>query len=108
MKKLLFIITALLPSVVLAQLSTETFTINSKIGKLNAPAKVYLLHQLGNNRIVDSAMIVDGSFSISGSLLEPANAFLVIAHKGEGLEKLDKLTDVLGFFLDKGNIQGTR
>ena len=107
MKKLLFIITALLPSVVLAQLSTETFTINSKIGKLNAPAKVYLLHQLGNNRIVDSAMIVDGSFSISGSLLEPANAFLVIAHKGEGLEKLDKLTDVLGFFLDKGTMQVT-
>ncbi|HTH82675.1 MAG TPA: TlpA disulfide reductase family protein [Mucilaginibacter sp.] len=107
MTKLLFIITALLPSVVFAQLSTETFTINSKIGKLNAPAKVYLLHQLGNNRIVDSAMIVDGSFSISGSLLEPANAFLVIAHKGEGLEKLDKLTDVLGFFLDKGTMQVT-
>jgi peroxiredoxin len=105
MKKLLFIIAALLPSLVFAQTGTETFTVNGKIGNLNTPAKVYLLHQIGANRIADSAMIVNGSFTITGAVLDPANAFLVLAHHGEGLDKLDKLTDVSGFFLDKGTMQ---
>ncbi len=107
MKKLFFFITALLPSLVLAQSLTQTFTINSHIGNLNAPAKAYLLYQLGANRVVDSAGIVNGKFSITGELLEPGNAYLVIAHKGEGLEKLEKLTDVLVFLLDKGAISVT-
>ncbi len=107
MKRLFFLITALLPSVVLAQALTQTFTINSQIGNLNTPAKAYLLYQLGANRVVDSAMIVNGKFSITGELYEPGNAYLVIAHKGEGLEKLEKLTDVLAFLLDKGTISVT-
>jgi peroxiredoxin len=105
MKKLFFIIAALLPSLVFAQNSTQTFTVNGKIGNLNAPAKVYLLHQIGTNRIADSAMIVNGNFTISGAVLDPANAFLVVAHHGEGLDKLDKLTDVAGLLLDKGTTQ---
>src|SRR5258708_6090076 len=107
MKKLFFFITALLPLLVSAQALTQTFTINSHIGNLNAPAKAYLLHQLGANRVVDSAGIINGKFSITGELLEPGNAYLVIAHKGEGLEKLEKLTDVLTFLLDKGTISVT-
>ncbi len=107
MKKLFIFIITLLPSLVFAQALTQTFTINSQIGNLNAPARAYLLYQLGANRVVDSAMIVNGKFTITGELLEPGNAYLVIAHKGEGLAKLEKLTDVLGFLLDKGTISVT-
>lgn len=107
MKKLFFLILALLPSVIFAQTLTQTFTINSKVGNLNAPAKAYLVHQLGANQVVDSAAIVNGNFTITGSVIEPVNAYLLIAHKGEAIEKLDQRADVLSFFLDKGALSIT-
>ncbi|MDB5115667.1 MAG: hypothetical protein JWQ79_1159 [Mucilaginibacter sp.] len=107
MKKLFFLAMALWPSLIFAQISVQTFTINSKIGNLNSPAKAYLMHQLGANHIVDSAAIVNGSFSITGSLVEPGVAYLVIDHKGEGLDKIEKMTDILNFYLDKGTMSIT-
>jgi peroxiredoxin len=106
MKKLFFLLTALLPSLAFAQ-DSKTFTINGKTGNLNAPAKVYLLYQFGANKVVDSSAVVNGSFTITGTMFEPGNAYLVVAHKNEGLTKLDKLTDVLAFYLDKGSMTVT-
>ena len=80
-----------------------TFTIKGKAGNLNAPAQVYLLYQLGANKVADSSAVVNGDFSFTGNTLNPVNAFLVVDHKGVGMSKLNEATaDVFTFFLDKG------
>lgn len=102
MKKLLFLLTFLLPLFAAAQVG-GTFTIKGKAGTLNAPAQVYLLYQLGANKVADSSAVVNGDFSFTGNTINPVNAFLVMDHKGVGMAKLDEAkADVFTFFLDKG------
>jgi hypothetical protein len=57
MKKIFFLITALLPAMAFAQ-ATDTFTINGKLGNVGAPAKIYLSYQLGANSVIDSAILL--------------------------------------------------
>lgn len=101
MKKLFFCLVALIPLLANAQ---DTFTLKGQIGKLNAPAKAYLLYQLGANRVLDSAVIVNGQFSISGNVLNPVGAILVIDRGGVGITKLDKTADNTTIYLEKGDI----
>jgi thiol-disulfide isomerase/thioredoxin len=102
MKKLFFLLTALSPIFATAQIG-GTFTIKGKAGSLNAPAQVYLLYQLGANKVADSSAVVNGDFSFTGNTLNPVNAFLVMDHKGVGMAKLEEAkADVFTFFLDKG------
>ncbi len=102
MKKILFLLTALSPLFAVAQVG-GTFTIKGKAGSLDAPAQVYLLYQLGANKIADSSAVVNGDFSFTGNTLNPVNAFLVMDYKGVGMAKLEEATaDVFTFFLEKG------
>lgn len=101
MKKIFFYIIGFLPLIAVAQ-TPETFVIKSKVGSLNAPAKAYLIYQLGANRVIDSAQITNGNFDFSGQVMSPTNAFLVVDHKGIGFTKLDSTADVLSFYIDKG------
>lgn len=94
---------AMLPVLAKAQVP-QPFVINNKIGNLNAPAKAYLIYQLGANRVIDSAAITNGSFAFKGKVMNPTNAYLVLDHKGVGLDKLDSAADVLTFFVDKGEM----
>lgn len=113
MKKLFFCIAAMLPVMAFAQTS-DTFTINGKLGTTGAPAKVYLIYQLGANNVVDSANVANGAFSFTGSLLNPVNATLALDYKGIGLAKYvqlnyadggpSKTADDLNLFLEKGTI----
>jgi peroxiredoxin len=107
MKKLLFIITALLPSLAFAQAPANNFTINGKVGKVSSPAWAYLFYQVGANKVVDSALIANGNFIITGYIPSPSNSLLVIDHQGTGIGKLGNTPDMLGLFLDKGNINIT-
>ncbi|MDB5031304.1 TlpA disulfide reductase family protein [Mucilaginibacter sp.] len=104
MKKLFFLAMALLPSIVFSQTLTQNFTVKGKVGNINSPAEAFLFYQIGANRVIDSSMVVNGNFSISGFISNPVNAYLIIDHKGVGLQKLDKNPDVITFFLDKSNI----
>jgi peroxiredoxin len=113
MKKIFFLLSALLPVMAFAQTS-DTFTINGKIGNTGAPAKVYLSYQLGANSIIDSADVAGGAFTFTGKMLNPVNATLVVDYKGLGIEKftqqyadgrtLSKKADNLNFFIDKGTL----
>lgn len=108
MKKWLFVV-AVLPLFAAAQTSAPQFTVNGKVGNLNAPAKAYLVYKVGANQAVDSAEIVNGSFTIKGSVPEPNMAQLAIDHKGVGIQKLGetKNVDVLAFFLYNDEITVT-
>jgi len=103
MKKILIYIIALLPLLAFGQDAEQAFTIKSKIGNLNYPARAYLLYQVGANRIVDSAEITNGSFDFKGSILSPTGALMVIDTKGVGIARLDSTADNLSFFIDKGD-----
>lgn len=117
MKKLLFLIVALLPIVAFAQTS-DTFTINGKLGNVTSPAKAHLFYQLGANKVTDSADVVNGSFTFTGTIFNPVNATIVINYRGLSLDKfldvsykyadngnlVSKTADDLDFFLEKGTI----
>jgi len=105
MKRWLFV-AAMLPLFATAQTTAPQFTVNGKVGNLNAPAKAYLIYKLGANQTIDSADIVNGSFSIKGEVMEPNMAQLAIDHTGIGIQKLgdDKNVDVLAFFLHNNEI----
>jgi peroxiredoxin len=107
MKKLLFILSALLPALAFAQQPAANFTINGKVGNVGSPAKAYLFYQVGANKVVDSAQVTNGNFLISGFLADPSYAMLVVDHQGVGIPKLGNTPDLLTFFLDKGTINVT-
>jgi peroxiredoxin len=110
MKKIFVYIITLLPLMAFAQGGPipAPFIINAKIGHLNGPARAYLFYQLGANKIVDSALIVQGSFSFNGNVMDPGQAYLVIDHTGGGESKLDtKTADALSFFIEKGTLTVT-
>ncbi|MGY3211333.1 redoxin domain-containing protein [Mucilaginibacter sp. HD30] len=106
MKKIWLFAVAALPLFATAQTITPQFTINGKVGSLTAPAKAYLIYQIGADQMVDSANIVNGVFSVKGQVSEPNMAKLAIDHKGVGIQQLsgDKNVDVLTFILSNENI----
>ena len=106
MKKIFLCIVALLPLLAFAQ-EPQPFLIKGKVGAFNAPARVYLIYQLGANRVIDSAQISNGSFNFKGQIVNPTPAFLVIDRKGAGLNALDSTVDNLSLFIDKGEFAVT-
>jgi len=101
MKKTLFFITALLPLLAFSQ-TPEPFTIKGKIGDQNA--RIYLFYQVGANRVVDSAQMEHGNFNLTGNVINPSDAFLIIDHKDVGMNKLDSTADILSLYVDKGEM----
>jgi peroxiredoxin len=116
MKKIFFSILALLPVLAFAQTpaansaaaptaeTPQSFLLQTKVGDVNAPAKAFLIYRLGANNVIDSSAIVNGNFDFTGSIINPTNAILLIDHKGVGFSNLDKSTDALSFYIEKGNI----
>lgn len=103
MKKLILNIVALLPAIVFAQAPAGNgFTITGKISNVNTPARMYVLYRAGANKIIDSTLLANGSFTITGSIPSPSNALLILDHKGIGITKLGNGADALEFMLDKG------
>lgn len=103
MKKIFVYIVAFFPLLAIAQQPAQ-FEIKGKAGKKTAPARAFLVYQLGANRVIDSAQITNGEFSFKGDVLNPTPALLIIDPLGSGLDKLDASADNLSFYVDKGTI----
>ncbi|MBK0381269.1 TlpA disulfide reductase family protein [Mucilaginibacter segetis] len=111
MKRFFFSLAALLPAIAFAQ-NAQPFTVNSKVGKLNAPAKAYLVYRLGANNVTDSASVINGVFTFTGVVSSPVNASLFLDTKGIGFTKYiaqnfpdgstSATADMLNFFIEKG------
>lgn len=96
------IISALLlaaPAAVFAQ--DPAFSIKGKIGKLEAPAKIYLSYRENGNNITDSAIFKGGAFEFKGTLGGPTGARLIVDHTGEGMKRN---MDMLTVYVEKGNV----
>lgn len=102
MRKILFLTLAALPFVANAQ--TSNYNVKGKIGKLNAPAKIYLLHREKDKNVTDSAVLADGVFEFKGNTNLPAQALLLIDRTGVGINSLGPGSDVMNLYLENGNI----
>lgn len=104
MKNKILLAAALLPSLLFAQ---EEFTIKGNIGKLSAPAKVYLQYAEGGQRKLDSASVNKGKFVFNGVVAEPVEAYIVLSTEGKPLRQLSN-PDFRSIFLSKGviNVKG--
>jgi len=102
-KRLSAYIFTLLPVLAMAQ-TPETFTINGKLDDVKQPFKVYLNYPSGNQRILDSTTLANGSFQFTGKVAAPVGAILVLDHRGVGFKGVSKTDDILNFYVDKGNI----
>ena len=103
MKKMILLALAGLPVFVFAQ--GNKFSIEGSIGKLNAPAKVYLRYTLGNTTVNDSSEVKEGKFQLSG--LTDADAlvsgYLMLNQQGTGAS----YKDYQQIFLEPGTITVT-
>ena len=81
-KTILAAILLLAPMSMMAQ--DGAYTINGEVGKLNAPAKVYLTYRIGQANLIDSSAIIDGKFEFKGNVRVPVKATIVLNHKGTG------------------------
>src|SRR5438309_1812155 len=99
MKKLFLCLMLLVPVFVFAQVP-QPFDVVGKLGNINA--RVFLGYQLGSNRILDSAEVVNGAFELKGDIMYPSLAIIIVDYKGLGSAKLDAgpTSDKLVFYLD--------
>ena len=99
MKRIILGTLLALPAIVNAQ---QDYVIKGKVGNLNTPAKAYISYRLNGANQLDSTAIVNGVFTFKGSVQDPANAVLVMAHKGEPVMQLEA-PDLLPIYLEKGD-----
>jgi peroxiredoxin len=104
MKKYILIAAFFVPAILKAQ--TINFAVKGSIGKLDAPAKAYLVYRTETGSVTDSANIQQGSFAFNGTYTNPVRATLIISHNGDPLKKLKK-ADQLPIYLETATIKVT-
>ncbi|MBW3128937.1 AhpC/TSA family protein [Hymenobacter profundi] len=91
----------------LAQAQTPTpYTLKGKIGKLSAPAKVYMLR---DGKFTDSTALTNGAFELKGTVEAPQQVMLVLARDGKLKQTLANFmkADRTTLFLEKGPVMLT-
>ena len=102
MKRLVLSLLIASPALVFAQ--QGAFTLNGKIGTLNAPAKAYLNYMAEGKSVMDSAVINKGAFAFKGTVAGPTMARIIVDHTGEGLKKLGRTADNSIVYLEPSTI----
>ena len=102
MKRLVLSLLIASPALVFAQ--QGAFTLNGKIGTLNAPAKAYLNYMAEGKSVMDSAVINKGAFAFKGTVVGPTMARIIVDHTGEGLKKLGRTADNSIVYLEPSTI----
>ncbi|RQP17585.1 MAG: AhpC/TSA family protein [Parapedobacter sp.] len=103
MNKIILTAMAALPLMAIAQ---DDFTITAKVGNLNAPAKAYLSYRTEAGPTLDSADVTDGAFKFHGSITEPSQALVLLAHEGGDIRQMQD-PDRVAIYLEKGAIKIT-
>lgn len=81
MNRILMFLAACLMS--LPMFAQTTFYIRGQLGKLPAPAKVYIGYSVDGDMVYDSADIENGTFKIVQETPYPVNALLMVSKNGE-------------------------
>lgn len=105
MKKLIATLVAALPLIGMAQ--SNPFTIRGKIGTLNAPAKIYLDYTDDGKSMSDSAMLINGEFTLSGKIGSPSFTRIILDYDGKGKDYSSYMGDVRLFYMGAEKVQIT-
>ncbi|SEM03889.1 Thiol-disulfide isomerase or thioredoxin [bacterium A37T11] len=103
MKNYSILVLLLLPVFIQAQ--QASYTVKGKIGSINAPAKIYLVHGEKPSSKVDTAVIQNGQFLFEGSILEPQAVTLTLSYEGTGAFLGPGKREFFNFYLEPGSIQ---
>lgn len=101
MKKIAFALLTSIPALAFAQ---EAFTIKGKVGAYNAPAKVFIQYYEGQQPKIDSAIINNGEFTLSGTVEMPSKGYLVLSPEGKTFGPWVQQADYAEIFLSQGTI----
>lgn len=105
MKKTLITAICLLP---IAAMSQGKFTVQGKVGNLNAPAKAFIAYRVGQNQVTDSAAIVGGKFTFQGTVNGIAQAQIRVKHDNAAIDPSKRVpVDVINFYLEPKAIELT-
>jgi peroxiredoxin len=100
MKKILFSAIALLPVLAFAQ--DNKFTVQGKIGVYSAPAKVYIQYRSAGKTIIDSAVLTNGEFKLTGTAAAaPGQGYLLLNDKGTGV---NNSRDYKSIYIEPGTV----
>lgn len=101
MKSTILFILIACPSLPFAQ---QKYVIKGKAGALNAPAKIFLVYNAGNQRITDSSAVKNGVFEFAGQVDDITQAILIMDYKGTGLQSFapNSPYDSSPLFLEQG------
>jgi peroxiredoxin len=105
MKKSFLAAALIIPAVLFAQdkKAGKPFTIEGKVAQAQKPAKVFLRMRKGGENVIDSAQVVNGQFTFTGTLEEPTLASLMMVEQ-EAAKTVSMKKDMLAVYLDKGTI----
>jgi peroxiredoxin len=101
MKKILYLLLAF-PTILFAQ--QGNYTVKGKVGQLNSHAKVYLRYESGYESVIDSCVLKNGEFAISGKLDGEKEAIFMIDYNGKGLNDYKYTSHVMRLYLENGTI----
>ncbi|MFD0794672.1 redoxin domain-containing protein [Mucilaginibacter litoreus] len=100
MKKLILSAVAVLPALAFAQ--TGKFTVQGKLGAYNAPAKVYIQYRKDGKTTIDSTVVTNGAFKLTGDApASPSQAYLLFNDKGTGM---NTVRDYKSIYIEQGTI----
>ena len=88
-----------------AAMAQPGFTINGKVGALNAPAKAYLIYRTPGGQFADSTNFVNGAFTFKVQVEVPVSANIRIKHAQATAARTP--LDVLGFYIENKAISIT-
>lgn len=90
----------LLPLSLLAQ---NGFTVQGRIGELEAPSKIYLAYSEAGKRVLDSVDLHNGSFLFKGKVSSPGPASLIVKHDTASVTGRAR-RDELSFYIENAAI----
>ena len=100
MKQYLFSLLLTMPLLANAQ-APVPFTVKGTIGKLNAPAKVYLLH---GSELLDSTTLKNGVFEFKGTTDRPKTVDIVVQRNGRLRDVYSMSANRTQIFLEPGPV----
>ncbi|MES2651603.1 MAG: TlpA disulfide reductase family protein [Bacteroidota bacterium] len=101
MKKLILVALCLIPMALMAQ---KPFTVKGNVKSLKAGDKIYLVYMNGGTRVLDSALVANGTFEFKGNVAEPlmANLFKNINPFVQGADT--RFLDYTTLYIEPGSI----
>ncbi len=101
MKKLILVALCLIPMALMAQ---KPFTVKGNVKSLKAGDKIYLVYMDGGTRVLDSALVANGTFEFKGNVAEPlmANLFKNINPFVQGADT--RFLDYTTLYIEPGSI----